>query len=281
MCSLLVGCLRYRGLIKNIFICIVALTASTHALADEANSRISGATGGIFRYPNDLQPENKGNVFGEAWGKVAFSLRKSEQSDTAVFVLGNLVADTASFSYNNTAKVGIGLSHSMQLSPALNVTLSARYDWYMQRTTDVRRNGIRLAADYYYYKRWEADPDDRMLGLTKTATVFKSYGTLAYPGSLVKGDNNVVLTAGGELSIDLDLPDTKWILTPFADFDFSWDKDRNNDNNKIVTGVGVKVRYPLEKGEIFAGVRLSSDYRWIDDTFDTGPALYFGWYKGF
>lgn len=41
------------------------------------------------------------------------------------------------------------------------------------------------------------------------------------------------------------------------------------------------MRYPLDKGELFAGVRYGSDYRWINGTHDTGPAVYFSWYKGF
>jgi hypothetical protein len=259
----------------------VLLPFSAPLAAEGLNDRISGATGGILRSPNDLQPENDGNLFGEAWAKFAFSLMKTEKTDTALFVLGNGVADSQGFSYNNTVKIGVGLSHSIQFNESLNVTLSGRYDWYKQSATGERREGLRLATNYYFYRRWEAAPDDRMLGLKRTATVLKSYGTLAYPGSLVDGDNNLVLTLGGELSADLDLPATEWILTPFADFDFAWDKDQNNYNNKFVTGIGAKLRYPLEKGEIFAGVRFSSDYRWIDRTFDTGPVAYVGWYKGF
>lgn len=259
----------------------MALSVPTAPQARDLGERFSGATGGILRYPNDLQPESEGNLFGEAWLKAGLSLYKTAKTDTAIYTLANVVGDKVGYSYNNTAKIGIGLSHSIQFNDALNVTLSARYDWYKQRETDVRREGFRYAIDYYYYKRWEAGPDAQLFGLSKTATVFKSYGTLAYPGSLVEGDDNLVLTIGGELSVDYDLPDTKWILTPFADFDFAWDRDQNNYNHKIVTGIGTKMRYPLDKGELFAGIRYSSDYRWINDTHDTGPAVYFGWYKGF
>lgn len=259
----------------------VLLPHSKPLAAQDFSDRFTAATGGIVRFPNDLQSESEGNLFGEAWSKFAFSMYKTEKTDTAVFALGNAVADSTGYSYNNTFKIGVGLSHSIQFNDALNVTLSGRYDWYMQRKTDERRDGIRLAADYYYYRRWEGDPDDRFLGLQQKATIFKSYGTLAHPGSLVEGDKNFVLTLGGELSTDLDIPDSEWIHTPFVDFDFAWDWDQNNYNNKIVTGIGTKLRYPLDKGEVFAGVRFNSDYRWINDTFDAGPAAFIGWYKGF
>jgi hypothetical protein len=259
-----------------LFACI-----SAPARADSFPDRLSGATGGIFRFPENLQPKNEGNLFGEAWAKLSYELDRTDRAVTSLFALGNFVADSRGFSHNNTAKIGLGLSHSIQVTDALNVTFSARYDWFMERDTDIRRSGIRLAADYYYYKRWEAGPGEKALRLPRIATVFKSYGTLAYPGSLEEGDDNIVLTLGGELSTDLDLPDADWILSPFADFDFSWDKDRNGYNNKIVPGIGVKVRYPLEHGEIFAGIRLSADYRPITGSVETGPTVFLGWYKGF
>lgn len=259
----------------------LAATWATPSASETRTDRFSGATGGIIRLPENLQPKNKGNLFGEAWAKFGLELARSDKSVTSLFTLGNFVFDSKGFGYNNTAKIGVGLSHSVQVSDALNVTLSARYDWFKERQTDVRRSGIRLAADYYYYKRWEAEPGTTRLRRPMIATVFKSYGTLAYPGSLEKNDTNLVLTIGGELSADLDLPETKWVLSPFADFDLSWDKDRNGYNNKIVPGLGVKIRYPLSTGELFAGVRFSADYRPIEDTLHTGPGIFLGWYKGF
>ena len=251
------------------------------AAAETEPKRFTGATGGIVRSPHDLQPHNDGNLFGEAWVKLAYEVHRTERSVTALYGLGNFVADTTGFAYNNTAKIGFGVTHSVQYTDALNVTYSARYDWHTERHTGVDKSGLRLAADYYYYKRWEGEEGNQMFGLPKAATVFKSYGTLAYPGSLELDDNNVVVVVGGEYSADLELPDTDWLLTPFADFDLSWDKDRNNYNNKVAPSIGVKMRYPLEGGEIFGGVRLAADFRPIDDTFDTGPQVFFGWYKGF
>lgn len=275
------GALSRSQLAGGVFAALGLLLSTIPSNAGALPDGFSGATGGIVRTPENLQPKNDGNLFGEAWAKLAYELDRGEDTVTSIFTLGNFVADSKGFGYNNTAKIGIGLSHSIQVNDALNVTFSARHDWFAERGSNVRRSGIRLAVDYYYYKRWDARPGEKFLGKPRIATIFKSYGTLAYPGSLEKGDDNLVLTIGGELSADLDLNGTDWILTPFTDFDLSWDKDQNGYNNKIVPGFGLKLRYPLEHGEIFAGARLSADYRPIEGTLEAGPTLFFGWYKGF
>ncbi len=257
----------------------MVLADNAHAL--DENSRFHGATGGIIRFPNSNQEKDQGNLFAEAWLKLGYSLAKTERGTLSVFTLGNMVADSASLPWNNTAKFGAGLSYSLQVSPALNLTFSARHDWYRERGTDVRHKGMRYAVDYYYYRYWPAKTDARQFGLRKSATVFKSYGTLAYPGSLIEGDSNIVLTLGGEYSSDLALDNSRWIISPFVDFDFAWDADGNNYNNKIIPGLGVKARYPWKHGEFFAGLRLQADHRWINDTTNVKPGIFVGWYKGF
>jgi hypothetical protein len=259
---------------------VLFLQTGFAALA-EPESRFSGATGGIVRFPNSNQAEDSGNLFGEAWLKLGYSLHKTQKGNLSVYALGNFVADSKPYAYNNTAKAGLGLSYSLQVNDALNLTFSARHDWFRERGNDVRRRGMRYAIDYYFYKYWPSDAGETMFNLPSRATIFKSYGTLAYPGSLIEGDDNVVLTLGGELSRDLTLKNSKWLVSPFVDADFAWDFDRNNYNNKIILGAGVKARFPLEKGEFFAGAKLQSDYRWINETIDIKPRLFLGWYKGF
>ncbi len=260
---------------------VAALFGPAPVAAAGDDQRFHGATGGIVRYPNSNQPEDSGNLFGEAWLKLGYSLHRTERGNLSVYVLGNFVADSEPYAYNNTAKVGVGLTYSLQVSDALNLTFSARHDWFRERGTDVRRSGMRYAIDYYFYKYWPASEGARQFGLNRNATVLKSYGTLAYPGSLIEGDTNVVLTLGGEISSDLEVPGSNWLITPFADVDFAWDADRNNYNNKLIPGLGVKARYPLEHGEIFVGVRAQADFRWINETVDTSPGIFLGWYKGF
>lgn len=272
---------QVRRMLLPCFVTVAAILTGTDATAFGEGSRFHGATGGIVRLPNSNQPKDSGNLFGEAWLKLGYTLNKTERGNLSVFTLGNVVADSASFAYNNTAKIGLGLSYSLQVNDALNLTFSARHDWFRERGTETRRKGMRYAIDYYYYRYWPADPGTRQFGLNKAATIFKSYGTLAYPGSLRKGDTNVVLTLGGELSSDLKLPDSKWLISPFADFDFAWDADGNNYNNKIIPGLGVKARYPLKHGEFFVGLRAQADYRWVNKTLDVRPGLHVGWYKGF
>ncbi|MHA6263518.1 hypothetical protein ACXYMO_09965 [Arenibacterium sp. CAU 1754] len=243
--------------------------------------KFSGATGGILRFPNTNQDIDDGNAFAEAWLKLDVELWR--QGDTALkaFMLANYVGDSKPFAYNNTRKAGLGLSLSTRVTDNLELIFSARYDWFGERSTSIRRQGWRLAVDYYYYKYWAETDTKSVWGMTKRSNVLKSYGTLAYPGSLIKGDNNIVLTLGAEYSAEYQIPDTKLLFIPFVDAHFSWDKDGNNYNNKIIPAVGVKLRKPLKKGELFLGAKYEVDYRWVANTVDTGPMIFAGWYKGF
>ncbi|MFW2590240.1 hypothetical protein [Sagittula sp. SSi028] len=260
---------------------MLSLLFSAPASAFGEDSRWHGATGGIVRFPNDNQPQEAGNLFGEAWLKLGYTIHKTDKLNFSVISLSNHVMDSAGKPWNNSNKTGLGLSLSWQASDALNLTFSARHDWYTERGNDFRLSGPRYAVDYYYYRYWGAEAGETMFGLDRSATILKSYGTLATPGSLEKGDRNIVLTLGGELSRDLKLSESDWILSPFVDVDFAWDLDGNDYNNKFIPGVGAKMRYPWKHGEFFAGGRLSADYRSVSGTTTVKPGLFLGWYKGF
>ena len=268
-------------IIRHIALAMALLLLPPEAHAEE--KPWTGATGGILRLPNSNQAHDDGNAFGEAWGKIDRTLHRTEKDRMTVFVLGNAVTDSAGYGYNSTSKIGIGLAWSRQVSPELNLTFSLRHDWARERDTDLQQNGVRAAIDYYFYRYREGEPDQRMWGLPVRGTILKSYGTLAYPGSLQPGDRNLVLTAGGELSRDLALGKTKLLLSPFLDVDMAWDLDGNDYNNKLVLGGGVKLRRPLPTGELFAAARVQSDYRWQQDhdRLTVRPGLHLGWYVGF
>lgn len=264
---------------------LLALTAAGASAQEnelsERRLKFGGATGGILRAPNTNQDLDENNAFGEAWIKGDVELWRKGETVAKAFILANYVRDTKPFAYNNTTKAGIGLSLAMRPHKNIELTFSARHDWFKELTSPVRRQGWRFAIDYYYYKRWEQTEPKNFGNLSKRANVLKSYGTLASPGSLIAGDNNVVLTVGGEYSSEYQFPNSDLLLVPFVDTHFSWDKDQNNYNNKLIPAVGVKIRKPLDKGELFFGVKYEADYRWVDKTMDTGPMIFAGWYKGF
>lgn len=265
------------------FVLMMAV-ANAPALADSSSKprlKFGGATGGIIRAPNTNQDLDKGNAFAEAWLKLDVELWRQGDTVLKAFVLGNYVRDTKPFAYNNTTKGGVGISLATRPNDNLEITFSARYDWFRENKTAVRRQGWRCAIDYYYYKRWEQTEPKMFAGMSKRANVLKSYGTLAYPGSLIPGDKNVVLTLGAEYSAEYQIPDSKLLFIPFIDTHFSWDNDGNNYNNKLIPAVGVKLRKPIKNGEIFFGVKYEVDYRWVDKTVRTGPMIFAGWYKGF
>ena len=275
-CAALAASLTVAG-----FVSISATPAFGESAFSLPDLKFGGATGGIFRFPNTNQDVDDGNAFAEAWLKADVELWSQGDTKLKAYVLANYVRDTEPYAYNNTRKAGVGLSLSTRIGDHLELIFSARHDWFGELDTDTRRQGMRYAIDYYYYKYKEDRIPDALWGMDKTANVFKSYGTLESPGSLIKGDNNIVLTLGAEYSAEYTMNDSKLVFVPFVDTHFAWDADGNNYNNKLIPAVGAKVRYPLEKGELFAGIKFEADYRWQANTLDTGPMLFAGWYKGF
>jgi hypothetical protein len=271
-----------RGTLRRLnFSAITILTILTLASTALAESPFGGATGGILRFPNTNQDKDSGNGFGEAWIKLNATLWSNGDTKLQAYGLANYVRDTKPFAYNNTKKAGLGVYLSTRLGEHLHLGFSARHDWFEELFTPTRREGWRYAIDYYYYRYVPAETQKTLWGMSKTANVFKSYGTLESPGSLQSGDDNVVLSIGGEYSTDYSIPDSELIFVPFVDMHFTWDADGNNYNNKIIPAIGAKLRYPVTKGEIFFGVKYEVDYRWQKDTLDKGPMIFLGWYKGF
>lgn len=257
---------------------------SSNTLAEEPQGftfKPMGATGGIARYPNSNQDLDDGNAFAEVWIKPDLEIYRHNDTRIKAFILANYVRDSKPFVYNNNRKEGIGLSASTRIGNHLEVIASIRRDWYRELETSNKLQGTRYFLNYYYYKYWPAQGDSELFGMPKQATIFKSYGGIEYPGSLLEEDDNIVVPLGGEYSADYRIGDTDFLFVPFADLDFSWDADKNNYNNKFIPSIGLKVRRPIEKGEFFMGVKYEVDYRWVDETIDHGPKIVAGWYKGF
>jgi len=276
----------HRALKTKIAALMLAITTlatpSAHAeLSDVSEFKLSfpGATGGILRFPNTNQDKDEGNAFAEAWLKQGIQFWQRGDTKIQAFYLGNYVRDTEPYPWNNSTKHGVGLQLSTRLGDHLELTFSVRHDWYKELESGFSRKGWRFAIDYYYYRYFPKDGGGRG-PFSHKANVFKSYGTLASPGSLEKGDDNIVLTIGGEYSADYKIGESDWLIVPFVDFHMSWDKDQNNYNNKAIPAVGLKFRKPIKNGELFGGVKLESDFRWVADTVDTGPIVFAGWYRG-
>jgi hypothetical protein len=250
------------------------------ALAQEGG-RWTGATSGILRFPNSNQSADDGNAFGEALGWVGYVLREDPDRMLAVYMHGFLSADSNAAPFNNVSKVGVGLRYRHRISKALTLTFTARHDWDERRPTGQRRQGLRFALDGFYYRYMPVQARRTWFGLPATAAVLKAYATLETPGSLAKGDGNVVLTFGGELADKVPLPDTKWRLAVFADMTGAWDRDGNSYNNKLIPALGLKFEHPLPKGSFYAGARVRADWRWVRGTLDVSPGLVIGWYSAF
>ena len=255
---------------------VLGLAAPQPAVAE---IRFPGATGGILRFPNTNQDEDKGNAFAEIWVKQGVEVWQSGSTKLQFFYLGNVVKDSHPYPWNNSIKHGLGVQLSTRPSDHLELTFSARHDWYREFSSGIKKSGWKLAIDYYYYRYFPKEGE--LWGMPHKANVFKSYGTLAWPGSLEPGDDNLVLTLGGEYSAEYGLGKTgKWLFVPFVDFHMAWDKDQNNYNNKYIPAAGIKLRKPFPTGELFAGIKIEVDHRPVAGTTHVGPMIFAGWYRG-
>lgn len=262
------------------FVLAVLAWATPRALAQDGG-RWTGATSGILRFPNSNQSADDRNAFGEALGWIGYVLHDDPDRMLAVYAHGYLSADTNAAPFNNVSKAGVGVRYRHRVTKALTLTATVRQDWDERRPTGQRRQGLRFALDGFYFRYMPAQTRRTWFGLPVSATVFKAYATLETPGSLASGDDNVVLTFGGELAEKVPLPDTKWRLAMFADLAGAWDKDGNSYNNKLIPAVGVKFEHPLPKGSFYAGARVRADWRWVRGTVDVSPGLAIGWFSAF
>ena len=239
-----------------------------------------GATGSIFRFPNSLQAEDDGNAFGEIWVKQGLVLYKHEDTKFQLFLQGNYVRDSAPYAYNNHHKFTYGAAFSTRIGDHLEITLTAKNEIYKELESGIDKEGPRFAFDYYYYDEWanEVMPTSSEFGLLRRT--LKAYGTIVTPGSLDEDDSNIVFSPGMEYAWHFQVPNQKFTFSPFIDLHADWDKDQNNYNNKFRPAVGAKLIQPIHWGELFLGIKYEADYRPVNDTLDTGPQIYFGWYKG-
>lgn len=263
-------------------LCLAAaltFAAASGAAAAQPDLAFPGATGGILRFPNTNQDDDRGNAFAEVWVKQGMEFWRSGTTKAQVFYLGNIVRDSHPYPWNNAIKHGLGIQLSTRPTDHLELTFSARHDWYREFSGGAKKQGWKLAVDYYYYRSFPGR--GALWGMPNTARVFKSYGTLAWPGSLEPGDRNLVLTLGGEYSAEFGMGDeTPWLFVPFVDLHMAWDRDRNSYNTKVIPAAGVKLRKPFATGELFAGAKIEADHRPIDGTLRTGPMVFAGWYRG-
>lgn len=251
------------------------------AAAASDDSRWFGSFAGALRFPNSNQAADQDNAFIEVLGKVGFALSETQKGRLAVFAHTIMSADSSGASFNNVNKAGLGIEYLWRVSKPLTLTFSARYDWSERRPTDLAREGPRFQVNAFYFRYWHGGGKHTRLGLPVHSTVFKAYGSLYAPGSMARGDDNVVLSYGAEVSERLELPKTKWRVALFADLVGSWDADKNSFNNKVIPAVGIRLEHPLPGGSFFVGARLRADWRYVNDTLNIEPGLALGWFRTF
>ena len=241
----------------------------------------SVTTGGILRFPGSQQSSDTDNLVAEGWVRGAYTFHSSDTGQFSVFLRAKAVADTARYSYNNTSSFGVGLAYRFKPGKRSRLTFSLRHDWSENRITGISQSGPRILVDYFLFDYRRADPDAHMLGLPQKSRITSLFANLTYPDTLVPGDDNAVVNAGFEMSAVLPIPDSSWDMAPFVSVHGAWDSDGNSYNNKIQPGVGLKLRHRIPGGTVQIGLRYRADYRWVSDTFRSGPSLFVSWFAAF
>lgn len=258
---------------------VLFILLSTPVRADGID--IQYTMGGIIRTPNNLQPEELGNLFGEAWFKADTTVLRFGKMDLKAFVQGNYLRDTKPFAWNNKAKFGAGFALGGNITDNLYIGFTLRHDKARELSTNRKESNTEIVANYYFYKAWNTPQLTEMFGQNFQNVVLKSWGDIKTPGSPTPGDRNVVLSTGGELGIEFGVKNAPITIIPHLGWDLLADTEKYNYNNKIIPELGVKIRYPLEKGEIFAGLKYGIDFRSVADTSHSGSTAFLGWYKAF
>jgi len=257
---------------------LVLGSTSTSAASGALHPRFYGETGGFIKFPNSLQIPDRANAIGIAWIKGGVSLYNTAKSSLNLVAQGTYSRDSKPFVWNNSVTLGIGAEFRLKLTDHLNVSAIARHDWYVQ-SDGVRKDSNRYFVNYSFFKNWPRDGVKLDQKFRRVDYIFTSNGALAFPSSLDYRNNNILLTAGAELSMILRAKEKKISLIPNVIISFSIYRYAYNYNNKLVPTIGIKIRYPLEKGQILLGTNYGTDFRWIDNTRNSGFSIFLNWNK--
>lgn len=255
-------------------LCVLGLWALP--VSADSTDRLTFSTGGILRLPNTQQPSDQDNGYFEGWLKASWAVGKTPFS---VFLRGKTIADTVGYSFNNHTTFGYGVSLKTKIGKRASAAFAVRHDWQSRVGED--REGTRFLIDYFFLDYHVTQNGQRMFGLDQKARIIKIYASLIGPETLARGNDNIAVTFGGELSANLAIPDSRFRLSPYLAIHVAWDSDENNWNNKAQPSLGVKLKWPLPKGDIHLGARYQGDYRWLSKTYRSGPGAFIGWYSSF
>ena len=272
---------------KKIFILSLLFGFFANASAQEAYDfqfgllESSTTTTGAFRFPNSVQADQVGNVFGDVTLKQNIVLAKQGKTKFSIYGQANYTRDTFPYDWNNSSKLTLGATLSTRIGDHLSLTLSARQEYYSEIHTDNELSAFRYGVSYYYGDQWKAEtaPNKDEFGFLKST--LKSYGAITFPASLEPGNSNITIIQGAEYAWQYQMPNSNFVVAPLVSLNVDWDKEQLSYNNKLKAAVGAKIIYSLAGGELYAGAKYEADYRPFAsfDNFVTGPQIYFGWYK--
>lgn len=251
------------------------------AAADAKKQQIEFSTGGALRYPNTVQEKDGENLFASGWVKGEIKLGKTEKTEFGLIAIGSAALDSEGFDWNNNTRLGFGAFYKVRPMTGLSVTLNLRQEYYQENNSSKKESGLYASVNYYYYKSFDPKSEVPFLGLSRKGAELKSYGGIKYPGSLKKSAKNPTFNIGIEYATKFAIPETKFSIMPYASLNLAADLEKKNYNNKVRPAIGLRIKYKLDGGSIYAGLNAEADYRPIEGTTSSNLQLTAGWYKKF
>jgi len=269
--------------VLQFWVSVFYLFSSQHVFAAEARKlpEISYITSGTARFPHSLQPSEEDNAYFESFFKASIPVWKADKAKLSLFLRGFFSSDSQRLSFNNRAKVSVGVSYSRKLTKKLRASLDVQYDVDNRYTTHETQSGWRAKASYSYYSNiWRNRPKNHK-GWFRQNSWVQTWGVLTFPESLAAGNDNLAFLSGGEVATAFVRPNSKLQYVPFVDLIVGKDSYQLSFNSKAVLGAGFKLRKPIKGGQITLGVKYAFDRRWTLGTTQSGAVVFSGWYKSF
>ncbi len=145
----------FKSLLRIFYFLVILLCLfpSHYSFASESKKppKLSYTTAGTLRFPYSLQPNDDDNIYSEAFFKVAFPVWKTDTAKASLFLRGFYSSDSQEFSFNNRAKLSIGLSYNRKLSKTFSVSFDLQYDIDNRYTTHQTQTGWRGKISYFYF----------------------------------------------------------------------------------------------------------------------------------
>lgn len=238
--------------------------------------------GNVLTPPN-VHERARDNTKGEVYLRPQITLKSwSEDTSLVTYAVLSLIKDANVFSYNNKAKLALGVEIKHQLTPAVNLSFGARWSVEQFLKTGKRNAAIQFTVDGGLWKTWRPDWLTRRMP-DGTQLVLSGWANFRYPAALDPFEkDNGLLQGSVKFALDLPLRQTRVKVSPFVSVSAKWDIRKRSYNNTLEPAVGLDLKVPLgDRGQVTLGLKAAHEYRYESHTSKSGGIAYVSWYKRF